>query len=161
MNRRQKKKKFKKEYGITPKEAEEQIREEVLNNLDQYVKDRFRQQYRHQEVQQINTGTLADALNNAAEGIKAIFGALGENLKYAAEQIRKNQEEYAKYILERNEKLQVDKMVMNAYIMPEFVDMDKLKHIGIREDSMGEKFDFYLDEANGVYFVETVEGGEE
>lgn len=133
MNRRQKKKHFKKIYGMNPKQYEKWQRE----NMPKILTER------------------------ALQGVSAAFKALGEAAKEAAEIVAEAITAWGEQIQVAAGYIETDEMLREANLMPEGAEKDYLKHIGIRMDRYGAAYDFYYDEANKVYFVEILqEGGE-
>ena len=133
MNRRQKKKHFKKIYGMNPKQYEKWQREKMPKILTE----------------------------RALQGATAAFKALGEAAKEAAEIVADAIREWAEEIQVAAGFLETENMLSQAEPLPEYAEKQFLKHIGIRMDRYGAAYDFYFDEANKAYFVEVLqEGGE-
>ena len=133
MNRRQKKKHFKKIYGMNPKQYEKWQREKMPKILTE----------------------------RALQGATAAFKALGEAAKEAAEIVADAIREWAEEIQVAAGFMETDNMISQAELLPEYAEKQLLKHIGIRMDRYGAAYDFYYDEANKAYFIEILqEGGE-
>lgn len=133
MNRRQKKKHFKKIYGMNPKQYEKWQRENMPKIL----------------------------MERALQGASEAFKALGEAAKEAAEIVAEAITAWGEQIQVAAGYIETDEMLREANLMPEGAEKDYLKHIGIRMDRYGAAYDFYYDEANKAYFVEVLqEGGE-
>lgn len=136
MNKRKKKKQFKRIYGMNPKQYEKWMQE----NWPKILREKAN----------------ADA-NALREGFKAI----GEAMKEAATIFREALDEWAEEIKVAAGYIETDNMLRKANIMPEGTEKEFLQHIGIRMDRYGWAYDFYYDEANEQYFVEIMqEGGE-
>lgn len=143
MNKRQAKKQFKKQYGMNPKEYERWCQE---------------------HWPEITKAAVQQAANNLSEGLKALANAaveagkqLSESMKYIGEAMR----EAVKYIQEQQPYIEAENMLRESNLLPEGVDKELLRHIGIRMDRSGGAYDFYYDEQNDAYFVEILqEGGE-
>ena len=133
MNRRQRKKHFKKIYGMNPKQYEKWQRENMPKIL----------------------------MERALQGASEAFKALGEAAKEAAEIVAEAITAWGEQIQVAAGYIETDEMLREANLMPEGAEKDYLKHIGIRMDRYGAAYDFYYDEANKAYFVEVLqEGGE-
>ena len=133
MNRRQKKKHFKKIYGMNPKQYEKWQREKMPKILTE----------------------------RALQGATAAFKALGEAAKEAAEIVADAIRAWAEEIKVAAGFMETENMLSQAEPLPEYAEKQFLKHIGIRMDRYGAAYDFYFDEANKAYFVEVLqEGGE-
>lgn len=95
----------------------------------------------------------------ALQGVTEAFKALGEATKEAAEIVSDAIREWAEEIQVAAGFIETDNMLSQANWMPEGVEKDYLKHIGIRMDRYGTAYDFYYDEANKAYFVEVLQEG--
>lgn len=134
MNRRQKKKHFKKIYGMNPKQYEK------------WVEDHWGE---------ILRARMQEKIDNAA----AAFRAMGEAAKEAAQILSEGIAEWAEEIRVAAGFIETDNMLSKANLMPEGAEKEYLKHLGIRMDRYGAAYDFYYDEANKEYFVEILQEG--
>ena len=131
MNKRQKKKQFKRKYGMNPKQFEKWQREEMPKILTE----------------------------RALQGVTAAFKVLGEAAKDAAEIVADAITAWGEQIQVAAGCIETDEMLREANLMPEGAEKEYLKHIGIRMDRYGAAYDFYYDEANKAYFVEILQEG--
>lgn len=135
MNRRQRKKAFKRVFGMSPAQYEKWYREHWPEIMRETIQ-------RNMDV--INEGlkewrrVVADAVETAKNGIDR----WAEEIRVAAGFI------------------ETDNMLSRSSPMPEGTDKNLLKHIGIRMDRYGSAYDFYYDEANEEYFMEILQEGE-
>ncbi len=135
MNRRQRKKAFKKVFGMNPAQYEKWYREHWP------------------EIARKSIQENVDVIN---EGLKE----LGSRAVEAAKILRKGMDEWAEEIRAAAGFIETDNMLRKSSPMPEGADKKLLKHIGIRVDRCGAAYDFYYDEANEAYFAEVLpEGG--
>lgn len=134
MNNRQKKKQFKKIYGMNPKQYEKWMQEYWPEILKQ----------------------RAEA---GAEAIREGFKRLGEMAKEAAQIFSESLSAWAEEIQVAAGFQETDNMLRKSNILPDGADKELLKHIGIRMDRYGWAYDFYYDEANDEYFVEIMQEG--
>lgn len=132
MNRRQKKKKFKKKYGMSPKEYERWEREEMPKIIAESEKI-----------------------------IEAVGRVIGEAAKEAVKLFEEGLAKCAEEIRVAAGFLETENMLRKSNLLPEGTDKELLKHIGIRVDRYGYAYDFYYDEANEEYFVEYLQKGGE
>lgn len=136
MNNRQKKKQFKKIYGMNPKQYEKWLRDnwpEVLNGK----------------------------LNKSAEAIKEGFREFGKKAIEAAELIAEAIAAWGEEIRVAAGFIETEEMLRKSELLPQGREKELLKHLGIRMDRMGWAYNFYYDEQNEAYFVEVLqEGGE-
>ena len=140
MNRRQKKKHFKKIYGMNPKQYEKWKAEKMPKIL--------------MENGIVNGEKVALAIH---EGVRK----MGEMAIEAAKILREGMDAWAEEIKVAAGFMETENMLSQAEPLPEYAEKQFLKHIGIRMDRYGAAYDFYFDEANKAYFVEVLqEGGE-
>ena len=130
MNRRQKRKQFKKIYGMTPEQYEKWYREHWPE-------------------------LIREGMNNFSEALKQMGAEVSEAIREIGESWR----EYGKELSQAMKYTETENMLRKANQMPEGVDKSLLKHIGIRTDRAGWVYDFWLDEANNEYFVELLQEG--
>lgn len=135
MNRRQKKKQFKKKYGMSPAEYEMlKLTPEWQNAV---------------KAMQQAWNSFAEAIQEVGKEITRLWNDLMKNDALAAAIEKETQR-----IIDGQKTM---KMLKNAREMPEGTEEDLLKHIGIRADIYGNQYDFYEDEANGLYFIKFIE----
>ena len=134
MNRRQRKKQFKRIYGMNPKQYEKWMQKHWPEILKQRAE-------------------------NGAEAIREGFKRLGEMVKEAAQIFSESLSTWAEEIQVAAGFQETDNMLRKSNLLPEGVDKELLKHIGIRMDRYGWAYDFYYDEANDEYFVEILQEG--
>lgn len=135
MNRRQRKKAFKKVYGMNPAQYKKWYKEHWREIVSETI--------------QRNT----DALN---EGMKELGRVVADAVETAKAGINK----WAEEIRVAAGFIETDNMLRKSSPMPEGADKTLLKHIGIRMDRYGAAYDFYYDEANEEYFIEILQEGE-
>lgn len=112
MNRRQKKKQFKKMYGMNPKQYEKWMQEHWPEILKQRVEA-------------------------GAEAIREGFKRLGEAAKEAAQILSESLNTWAEEIQVAAGFQETDNMLRKSNILPDGADKELLKHIGIRMDRYG------------------------
>lgn len=134
MNRRQRKKQFKRIYGMNPKQYEKWMQKHWPEILKQRAE-------------------------NGAEAIREGFKRLGEMAKEAAQILSESLSTWAEEIQVAAGFRETDNMLRKSNLLPEGVDKELLKHIGIRMDRYGWAYDFYYDEADDEYFVEILQEG--
>ena len=134
MNRRQRKKQFKRIYGMNPKQYEKWMQK----HWPEILKHRA---------------------ENGAEAIREGFKRLGEMVKEAAQILSESLSTWAEEIQVAAGFQETDNMLRKSNLLPEGADKELLKHIGIRMDRYGWAYDFYYDEANDEYFVEILQEG--
>ena len=130
MNKRQRKKQFKKIFGMNPKQYDTWMEE----CWPGFIKER--------------ADHIAAALNGIAEAAKEAAKIIMEGIETLAEEMKT-----AAGFME------TDEMIRKAHIMPEGTEKELLQHIGIRMDRYGWAYDFYYDEANKAYFMEILQEG--
>lgn len=140
MNRRQKKKYFKKIYGMNPKEYERWEREEMPKIL--------------REKGIVNQEIMK-------EGFERAVSWLGEATKDIVKMFEEGLDKWAEEIRVAAGFMETENMIRKSNLLPEGTDKELLKHIGIRIDRHGYAYDFYYDEANEEYFVELLQKGGE
>ena len=131
MNKRQKKKQFKKIYGMNPKQYKKWKREKMPKILTEEI------------------------IQGAKEAIKA----MGEAAKEAAEMMAEEFRAWAEEIKVAAGFIETDEMLRKSNILPENAEKELMKHIGIRMDRYGWAYNFYYDEANDEYFIEILQEG--
>lgn len=134
MNRRKRKKQFKRIYGMNPKQYEKWMQKHWPEILKQ----------------------RADA---GAEAIRDGMKAFGEMAKEAMQIFSESMSTWAEEIQVAAGFMETDNMLRKSNILPEGAEKELLKHIGIRMDRYGWAYDFYYDEANDEYFVEILQEG--
>jgi hypothetical protein len=112
VNRRQKKKQFKKMYGMNPKQYEKWMQEHWPEILKQRVEA-------------------------GAEAIREGFKRLGEAAKEAAQILSESLNTWAEEIQVAAGFQETDNMLRKSNILPDGADKELLKHIGIRMDRYG------------------------
>lgn len=135
MNRRQRKKAFKKIFGMSPEQYEKWYRENWSEIISEAI--------------QRNT----DALNKGLKEFK-------KEMADAIEIVKMVIDRWAEEIRAAAGFIETDNMISRSSPMPEGTDKNLLKHIGIRMDRYGSAYDFYYDEANEEYFMEILQEGE-
>jgi hypothetical protein len=135
LNRRKRRKQFKKVFGMNPEQYEKWMREHWPE-------------------------ILAAKTKASAEAIRDGLMRLGEEVGAAAVQIGKDLAEWAEEIRTAAGFMETDNLIRDANIMPEGADKNLLKHKEIRVDRYGSAYDFYYDEANDEYFMEILQEGE-
>lgn len=135
MNRRQRRKQFKRVFGMNPEQYEKWVREHWPE-------------------------ILAAKTKESAEGIKKGLMVLAEEVGEAAKRISKDIAAWGEEIRAAAGFIETDNMIRGAAILPEGADKNLLKHKGIRVDRYGAAYDFYYDEANDEYFMEILQEGE-
>lgn len=108
MNRRQKRKQFKKIYGMTPEQYEKWYREHWPE-------------------------LIREGMNNFSEALRR----MGTEVSEAIREIGESWREYGKELNQAMKYTETENMLRKANQMPEGVDKSLLKHIGIRTDRAG------------------------
>lgn len=119
MNRRQRKKQFKRIYGMNPKQYEKWMQKHWPEILKQRAE-------------------------NGAEAIREGFKRLGEMVKEAAQIFSESLSTWAEEIQAAAGFQETDNMLRKSNLLPEGTDKELLKHIGIRMDRYGWAYDFYM-----------------
>lgn len=132
MNRRQKRKQFKKATGMTPEQWEA---------------------YWQEHWPEIVAEGIKEAGERAKQG--AIFVA--EVMREGFAIIREEMERWAKEIQAAAGFIETEEMLRKAHYLPEGADKELLQDKGLRVDSSGAYWHFYYDEANEEHFVELVQ----
>lgn len=132
MNKRQRKKQFKKATGMTPAEWEA---------------------YWQQHWPEI----VAEGIKEAGERAKQGFVQLAAAVKECGDIIREEMREWAEEIQAAAGFIETDEMLKKALYLPEGADKELLQDKGLRVDRSGYYWHFYYDEANEEYFVELVQ----
>lgn len=132
MNKRQRKKQFKKATGMTPAEWEA---------------------YWQQHWPEI----VAAGIKEAGERAKQGFIQLAAAVKECGGIIREEVREWAEEIQAAAGFIETDEMLKKALYLPEGADKELLQDKGLRVDRYGYYWHFYYDEANEEYFVELVQ----
>lgn len=94
-----------------------------------------------------------------AEAIREGLKVFGEMAKEAMQSFSENLRELAEEIQVAAGFQETENMIRKSNILPEGVDKEILKNIGIRMDRYGWAYNFYYDEANNEYFVEILQEG--
>lgn len=93
------------------------------------------------------------------------MGKMAESIAEVAQAARRVDEAFARWAKTMEETVgkqaEADRILKRAYPLPKGTDKSLLKHHGILEDSGGWIYDVYYDEANGEYFAELLEGGDD
>ncbi len=132
MNRRQKRKQFKKATGMTPEQWEA---------------------YWQEHWPEIVAEGIKEAGERAKQG--AIF--MAEAMREGFAIIREEMERWAKEIQAAAGFIETEEMLKKAHYLPEGADKELLQDKGLRVDNSGAYWHFYYDEANEEHFVELVQ----
>ena len=132
MNRRQKRKQFKKATGMTPEQWEA---------------------YWQEHWPEIVAEGIKEAGERAKQG--AIF--MAEAMREGFVIIREEMERWAKEIQAAAGFIETEEMLKKAHYLPEGADKELLQDKGLRVDRSGAYWHFYYDEANEEHFVELVQ----
>ena len=135
MNRRQRRKQFKKVFGMDPEQYEKWVREHWPE-------------------------ILAEKTKASAETLRDGFMILAEEVRKGVERISKDIDAWGEEIRVAAGFIETDNMLRKASPIPKGLDQNLLKHIGIRMDRYGDVYDFYFDETNEKYFIEILQEGE-
>ena len=103
---------------------------------------------------------LAEKTKSSAEALRDGFIILAEEVRKAVKWISKDIDAWGEEIRVAAGFIETDNMLRKSFPIPEGLDKNLLKHIGIRMDRYGAAYDFYLDEANEKYFIEILQEGE-
>lgn len=132
MNRRQRKKRFKKATGMTPEQWEA---------------------YWQEHWPEI----VAEGIKEAGERAKQGAICMAEAMREGFAIIREEMERWAKELQAVAGFIETEEMLKKAHYLPEGADKELLQDKGLRADSSGAYWHFYYDEANKEYFVELVQ----
>lgn len=135
MNRRKRKKQFKKVTGITLEQWEEYKRGWAAKNLTKGIKE-AREREKQQRI-------LCLAEREIRNGITTI--------------LRREKKKWEKEIQIVAGFIETEEMLRKAHYLPEGADKELLQDKGLRADSSGAYWHFYYDEANEEHFVELVQ----
>lgn len=132
MNRRQRKKRFKKATGMTPEQWEA------------YWQEHWPE-------------VVAEGIKEAGERAKQGAIYMAEAMREGFEIIREEMERWAKELQAAAGFIETEEMLKKAHYLPEGADKELLQDKGLRADSSGAYWHFYYDEANEEHFVELVQ----
>lgn len=132
MNKRQKRKQFKKATGMTPEQWEAYWREHWPEIASKNIKE-------------------------AGERAKQGFIQLAAAVRECGETIQEGMKEWAKEIQTAAGFMETENMLSKSLNLPEGTDKELLQDKGLRVDRSGAYWHFYYDEANEEYFVELIQ----
>ena len=132
MNRRQRRKRFKKATGMTPEQWEAYWREHW-------------------------PGIVAEGIKEAGERAKQGFIQLAAAVRECGELIQEEMKEWAEEIQAAAGFMETEEMLSKSLYLPEGAEKELLQDKGLRVDRSGSYWHFYYDEANEEYFVELIQ----
>lgn len=132
MNRRQKRKQFKKATGMTPEQWEVYWREHWPE-------------------------IVAERIKEAGERAKQGFIQLAAAVRESGRLIQEEMKEWAEEIQAAAGFMETEEMLSKSLYLPEGVEKELLQDKGLRADRSGAYWHFYYDEANEEYFVELIQ----